>query len=392
MYKYQPLSQPNTRIDVADILRAIAVIGIVLIHFLEHLNFYNFVPEPEGFWGKVGQGIWDVTFFLGSGKMYAIFALLFGLSFFIMHDNQAQKGVDFRWRFFWRMIILLVLFATINLAFYNGDILCVYAICGIMVIPFIRVSNKALLWIMLFLAIQPIEIWGIITGIVNPEAKPINLGSGSVWFQLMPVQEGTNFWAHAKVSILNGIKLNVGWAIENGRFTQTLALFLAGIWLGRKRMFYNEGENLKFWKKVCIVSVVFFVLVLVGQEFKANGRGLYPRSLSNMLSMWRNLAMTAFYVSGIVLLYYKTKCGSKMICLAPLGKMSLTHFISQSLIGSFLFYGWGLALYRYCNRTESFLLGVAVVALQWTFSYFWLKKHKRGPLEQIWHKLTWWPK
>ena len=122
---YTPSLKPNTRIDVADVLRGIAIGGIILIHFIEHLNFFMF-PEPSSeFMATLNQGVWDTIFFLLAGKMYAIFSLLFGLSFFIQHDNQAQKGVDFRPRFLWRMV-LLMLFGLFDLLFYNGDILTVF--------------------------------------------------------------------------------------------------------------------------------------------------------------------------------------------------------------------------------------------------------------------------
>ena len=115
-YTYTPSSRPNSRIDVADTLRGIAIAGIILIHFIEHMNFYLF-PEPVNeFWGTVNQNIWDGTFFLLAGKMYAIFAMLFGLSFFIQHDTQAQKGIDFRPRFAWRML-LLMLWGLVDLLF-----------------------------------------------------------------------------------------------------------------------------------------------------------------------------------------------------------------------------------------------------------------------------------
>ena len=105
---YTPSLKPNTRIDVADILRGIAIGGIVLIHFIEQLNFYMF-PEPSSeLMAKVNACVWDTTFFLLAGKMYAIFSMLFGLSLFIQHDNQAQQGKDFRHRFVWRMVLLML--------------------------------------------------------------------------------------------------------------------------------------------------------------------------------------------------------------------------------------------------------------------------------------------
>ena len=105
---YKPSLQPNTRIDVADILRGIAIGGIVLIHFIEQLNFYHFPEASSQTMAAINQGVWDTTFFLLAGKMYAIFSMLFGLSFFIQHDNQAQAGVDFRPRFLWRMVLLML--------------------------------------------------------------------------------------------------------------------------------------------------------------------------------------------------------------------------------------------------------------------------------------------
>jgi len=137
MNNYRPSDKPNTRIDVADILRGIAIGGIVLIHFIEHLNLYVFPEASNEFWAAMNKGVWDTTFFLLAGKMYAIFAMLFGLSFYIQHDNQAQKGIDFRPRFVWRMVLMMLL-GLFDLLFYNGDILFLYAVCGLLIIPLIR--------------------------------------------------------------------------------------------------------------------------------------------------------------------------------------------------------------------------------------------------------------
>ena len=150
---YKASDKPNSRIDVADILRGIAIAGIILIHFIEHMNFYSFPEATSAFWAKMNQAVWDSTFFLLAGKMYAIFAMLFGLSFYIQHDNQAQKGIDFRPRFVWRMI-LLMLFGLFDLLFYNGDILFLYAVCGFLIIPFIRASDKIICAAILVLMLQ----------------------------------------------------------------------------------------------------------------------------------------------------------------------------------------------------------------------------------------------
>ena len=69
--------------------------------------------------------------------------------------------------------------------------------------------------------------------------------------------------------------------------------------------------------------------------------------------------------------------------------MSLTNYITQSMIGSLLFYGWGFALYKYSGHTLSFAIGVILVIAQYYFCVNWLKTHKQGPFESLWKKLTW---
>lgn len=91
----------HPRVDVADALRGFAVLAIILLHSIEHFNFYSFPPtDGQSAWlNFTDKAIWDGLFFAFGGKAYAIFALLFGFSFFIQHDNQRMRGNDFRARF-----------------------------------------------------------------------------------------------------------------------------------------------------------------------------------------------------------------------------------------------------------------------------------------------------
>ncbi len=94
---YKTLGLKNSRIDVADALRGLAVAGIILYHSVEHFNMYDGSIEHAY---TLGCDDWmaDVLALLLSGKMYGIFALLFGLSFFIMNDNQQQAGKLLFWK------------------------------------------------------------------------------------------------------------------------------------------------------------------------------------------------------------------------------------------------------------------------------------------------------
>ena len=387
---YRPSDKPNTRIDVADILRGVAIGGIILIHFIEQLNFYVF-PEPSSpFWGAVNQGVWDTVFFLLAGKMYAIFAMLFGLSFFIQHDNQAQKGVDFRLRFLWRMV-LLFMFGLFDLLFYNGDILCVYAACGVLVIPLIRASDKVLKVIAFLLLLQPIELVYVIIGAIDPSASPLDLGSLDHFNAVAVAQEHGSIFDVAIAGLRHGQQVNFLWAIENGRLTQTIFFFLVGIMLGRRRLFYNEGNNLALWKKVLRGAAIAFVILvplyyIVPKQFDS---ACISNSLNVMLNMWKNLSMMLMIVSGITLLYYQTDAKKWLIKIAPYGKMSLTNYLSQSIFGAMLFYNWGFGLFRYCGHTVALLMGAGFILLQYLFCTWWLKNHRRGPFEELWARLTW---
>ena len=393
---YTPSLKTNSRIDVADILRGIAIGGIVLIHFIEQLNFYKFPEASSEFMGALNQTVWDSLFFMLASKMYAIFSMLFGLSFFIQHDNQAQQGKDFRLRFVWRMV-LLFLWGLFDLLFYNGDILTVYAACGLLVIPFIRANNKVLVAATIFFALQPIELFYIIMGLIDPTTQSLNLGSSELFHAILPAQEGGSIIDVAVAGIRYGFPVNFTWAIEHGRFTQTIFLFLLGIYLGRKRLFYDEGNNIEIWKKILICSLCAFVVLYplydavhdVIVNIPKADRTCVQKSLDVMLNMWKNMSMMFTYVSIIVLLFYRTSARDFLIKIAPYGKMSLTNYLSQSIIGGFVFYNWGLGMFRYSGHASSLLLGALCIALQYMFCRWWLKNHSHGPFETVWRKLTW---
>ena len=387
---YTPSTKPNTRIDVADILRGIAIGGIVLIHFIEQLNFYLFREPSTPFMGTLNHAVWETTFFLLAGKMYAIFSLLFGLSFFIQHDNQAQKGIDFRPRFLWRMVLLMC-FGLFDLLFYNGDILTVYAVCGVLIVPFIRASNKVLIWATVFFMLQPIEWIYISLGLINPEIRSLDLGSHAMFGNVLPAQSEGSWLAVAIEGIRSGFPVNFAWAIENGRMTQTIFLFLFGIILSRKRIFYDEGNNVQIWKKTLVWAFAAFVLLAPAYEYLP-GMVEVPcisKAIAVMFKMWRNLAMMLVIVGGVVVAFYRTKAHDALMWLAPYGKMSLTNYLGQSIIGGFIFYNWGLGLFRYTGHAVALLIGAAVVVAQCFFCRWWLKSHSHGPFETLWRKLTW---
>ena len=372
------------RINVVDALRGFAVVGIIIIHFLEHLNFYSF-PEPTAF----DQGLWDTVFYIGANKMYAIFALLFGLSCYIQHHNAEKRGEDYRLRFAWRMVLLFG-WGMFDLVFFNGDILCTYAVLGLLPIPLVKASDKVLLAVAAILFLQPIEMYYIVKGLMVPDAMPMDLGYAHLWGVCHEACANGSFLDVAKAGLTTGLPINFGWAIEHGRLTQTLMLFVVGMLMGRKRLFFNEAGKLLFWKKAMVGSLVMFaatqVLLLV-----IPFDGLVPcvgKSLDIQLNAWRNFAMMIFYVGGITLLYYTTNVRKAISRLECIGKMSLTDYLLQSIIGGFLFYNWGLGLHTVSSHRISFVLGILFCICLYYFCRFWTGRFRRGPLEELWARAT----
>ena len=377
MYKTKGL--PNTRIEVADALRGIAVMGIILYHAVEHFN----IGMGRASLSLPCDGtVFNILTVLLSGKMYGIFALLFGLSFFIMRDNQAQKGKDFSLRFAWRMVLLFC-FGIINMAFYNGDILTFYALFGLLMIPVGYLSTPLLWVITIFLLIQPIEIYSLLSG-WHPDISAM----GNYYMTLMKAGNDGTFWECAVASLRYGFPASLLWFIGKGRLTQTLGLFYLGLLFGRQRLFYNEGNHLKIWRIVLSVSAV---AVAAGSIFGtwSNGSVAFGE-LDSLLHPLYNLAILLLIVSGVVLLWYAFEGFRKSLShICFFGRMSLTNYLMSSVLGCFVFYGWGLGLNNVLGTTWSLLVGIAIVVVQLIILYQWARKHRRGPLETIWRKLTW---
>ncbi len=105
--------------------------------------------------------------------------------------------------------------------------------------------------------------------------------------------------------------------------------------------------------------------------------------------MWPHLAFTALLISGIYLLYHNSKFTKALNLLSPIGRMSLSNYVMQSVLGSCIYYGFGLGLFQYTGATYSLLIGLTLALMLGTFCYYWFLKYRQGPLEIIWHKLTW---
>src|SRR5688572_3844961 len=140
----------NHRIAVVDVLRAFALLGIIVTH--AGGSFLSGPPPAPDYnvFNPADRFVDTFVDLFAFGKFFSIFAFLFGLSFAIQLDSATRKGKSFTGRFAWRQVLLLGIGVVHNL-FYSGDILSIYAVLGLLLIPVHRVQTPALLVIAVLL-------------------------------------------------------------------------------------------------------------------------------------------------------------------------------------------------------------------------------------------------
>ena len=316
---------------MVDALRGFAVMAIILVHNLEHFIFPVYPENTPECLGVLDKGVFNCIFSLFAGKAYAIFAMLFGFTFYIQSSNQKRMGKDFGPRFLWRMV-MLVGFATLNAAFFPaGDVLLLFAAVSLVLFFTRNWSDKAILAASVIFLLQPVEWYHCIAALINPAHQLPDLKVGEMYAEVAEYTKDGNFWKFILGNITLGQKASLLWAVNAGRFFQTAGLFLLGFYIGRKQLFMPSERNLHIWTRVLAAAAVSFApLYTLKELLMGSGSAIMQQSAGTALDMWQKLAFTLVLVSSFVILYRDR---------------------------------------RFCK--------------------WWLGRHRQGPLEYIWHKWTW---
>lgn len=386
-----PQVRKGYRLEAVDALRGFALLAIVLLHNLEHYNIF-YGAEPRAEWLQwLDTKTTELIYFLFAGKAYATFSLLFGFSFFIQMRNARRRGSDFRVRFAWRML-LLVGFSQLHALFYNGDILLLYAVCGLILIPASSWSNRTVVIVATLLMLQPLCWAKIVYAMINPGYVDTN----SLFMQYAASAEQVgrtgDLCQTLANNIWNGQLYSNFWQVEAGRLFQTPALFLLGMWLGRKSFFEKSAESRRFWFRTLIIAAIACVPLYLLKE-------MVPEHITNItilsyyciaVPMLYNFMFMSLLVAAFMLAWFHAGNGYRgQRFIMPFGKMSLTNYIGQSIIGVIIYYHFGFDLWDKTGPFESVLIGIAIFSIMLWFSRRWLATHRQGPLEYLWKKGTW---
>lgn len=378
------------RLEMVDALRGFAVMAILLVHSLEHFIFPVYPIAQPAWLAALNDGVFQVVFSLFAGKSYAIFALLFGFTFYVQYHNQELRGKDFGYRFLWRLL-LLVVFATLNAAFFPaGDVLLLFVIVGVVLFLVRKWSSRAILTLAIICLLQPVEWFHYVMSCFDPSYTLPDLGVGAMYETVAEYTKAGEFWPFLLGNITLGQKASLFWAIGAGRFLQTAGLFLLGLYLGRKEYFVSSEPHLRLWVKLLIIAAICFAPLYSLREFIMQSESdIIRNTVGTAFDMWQKLAFTIVLVASFVLLFQKDRFQKVVADLRFYGRMSLTNYISQSVLGALIYFPFGLYLAPYCGYTLSLLIGFGLFFLQLWFCKWWLRHYKQGPLEGIWHKWTW---
>jgi len=387
MTRSTPFIKP--RIEVVDALRGFALLGLCLIHGLEHFDLLIYPETAPGMLSAIDPVVHKIVFFLFAGKAFAIFSFMFGLSFFIQMDRQARRGVDFRWRFLWRLA-LLAFIGYLHGLVYCGDVLIIFAVLGVALVALDKLGTRTLLVLSLLMVANIPYVYKFFIALGDPVADPRPYAVWNLYGRAFEVFTQDSLAHVVQFNAWLGQKMKWGWYIQEGRIWQILGLFLWGMAAGRSRFFESIDDRRGACRRLLVgSSLVFLALYALKSNlgrFELNEHAGYLAE--KLVGSYANLAFTLVLITGFVLLYRLKWWQRKLSVLAPLGRMSLTNYVGQSLVGVVFFYGFGLAMYQRFGHTLSLAFSIVLISIMIWTSRAWLRRFHYGPLEWAWRAAT----
>ncbi len=387
----------KNRIVQVDALRGIALFGILLAHMV---FWYNAGPLPNDLYKNqdiASNIIAGLNEILIAGKFFAFFSFLFGLSFFLQMQSMEKTQINFVWRYAWRIIILGII-GLIHHAFWQGDILSIYAPLGILLIPMRKLSNKAILIIGILFAINvPTRIIEIVN-ILLPKglsfSQPMNWEAMSKPYYHIMSEAG---WKELIAYNWHALNTKFQFQYSSGRIFITFGFFLLGMYTGRKGWFNNTVEFSFTYKRICktasfIMLACFLTAIsmFAADHFLKLGWQQNPYIGFVFTSFYDtfNAALVIVYISGLTILMNKSNWQKMLFPFSTVGKMALSCYITQTIFGLMVFYHVGFGLVGKTQAWQNWLMAIAFFGVQSLFCYYLLKKYHYGPLEWLWRSAT----
>lgn len=390
MGELSPVSS-RERLAAVDVIRGWALLGVLIANLHEDL---------AGLRGPAGDGtLYDAAAsrFIEaaiSARSITLLTFVFGLGFAIQLMRAESRGENGAALFLRRLAVLFAIGACHILVLWWGDVASTYAVVGVALLAFRRVSDRGLLVWALALVFVPRLVISVpaIAGALRA-ALPHPANPAAFEAELHAAVLGHDYparvIAHLR-KVLYFIVPGAPWYLP-----WLLGRFLLGYYAGRRGLFERDGAgHLALFRRLLIGGLVcaavgtpVIVLARTG-AFAGSAISLPVQFGLIALAEMAWLGLAAAYASAIVLLLQRPGPRRWLLVLAPVGQMPLTTYLSQSLVATFLFYGWGLGLSGQLGAAACLGIAVAIYALQVVGCRLWLARFRFGPVEWLWRTLV----
>ncbi len=398
-----PPPLPGERIPFLDALRGFALLGVFLVN-IQSMGWPGVdryvMPEELGFFGALGRAL---SLFFFDGAFWFLFAMLFGVGFAILTESsEGCRGKLGTGGFLRRLLMLGVLGLVHSLFLWWGDVLLVYALCGLVLVFFRRRQDWTLLgWAIgvvgLLLSAMAMTLGlALIARVLPGEIGDALGGEFEAAFDFLPDRdaliEGYRSGAFADIMAAHLSELSVIWI--GGGFDMigmSLAAMLFGVWLLRKGMFVmGVGADAAYRRALpwAVVLAVGGKLAFVRGACASGEVDALWMSVSGVGILIGAPALGFLYLFLFRRWFQRQGEGWLSRALSATGRMTLTNYLMQSVIAVFLFRGYGLGLYAKVSPPLLTLIAVVVFAGQVVFSSWWLSRFKLGPAEKLLRAFT----
>ena len=390
-----PVAQ-GARIDSIDVLRGVALLGILV------MNVQSFAMPQAAYFNPTAYGdleganlyVWVAGRMLADQKFMTIFSMLFGAGIVLMAGRAETRG-DGRQVHYRRMGWLLVIGLLHAHLFWSGDILFLYAVCGMLVSPLRRQPpGRLLAFGAVLLAVA--SAYSVGSGLSLPywpeEARAAF--ASSVW---QPTPEMLD----AELAAYRGGWLDQQPARSAGAFAfETFMLITWGVWragglmlIGMalfRREVFSARRSPRFYAGLIAVAVAVGLPLQaygIALDF-ARGWPVWSFFVGMQLNYWPSIAVSLGYV-GLVMLACRTAALRGLTRpFAAVGQTALTNYLLQTILCTTIFYGHGLGWFGSVDRVGQVGVVAAVWAVQLIASPLWLRRFRYGPAEWAWRSLT----
>lgn len=383
---------PADRIEALDILRAFALLGILVMNLPAMYAVHWSLQTPEMRWPAWYDraALWAMSCFF-SGKFNSLFSFLFGVGFTIQMERLETKTGDAAGVYGRRLLLLFVFGVLHATLIWSGDVLHVYAILGAILLLVRRVSDRTLRGLIVAALLFPTAYSAYRLAAATPEG----LAADKARIERLhdETEQAYMHGTYADTVRARIADVTRGWYGSPRivlAYDLFLATFLLGLYAGRNRHIQRADD--RFVRSVQRWSFgVGLGCALIFSVIQPRLEPLKP-SLLGMVAMtafsWQRPALMLFYAATILRLVRSQRWGGWLRELRFAGRMPLTNYIAQSVIGTMIFYPYGLGFFNRCGPAAGLALAFAIFPLQVLWSRWWFARFQFGPLEWVWRSLT----